>query len=463
VKKYIILLLGVIAALTAWADNNTNRSVAVPTDMYVEPGTNSCVVTWNDEENSAWNLRYRLNEPIEAKHLGWDFENQNINDWTLIDADGDGLGWGINTKPAYVYHGNVSLTSASYLTNPLDPDNWLISPKVVLDGTLSLWVGQRSSTYRDNFAIYLCVGDFTSTDDFVKVSDDHAPGSWTLFTVDLSEYDEQEGYFAIRHYNSYGMWALFLDDVAIDVPEKPHEWIYVNDLTKMEYTIEDLEMATDYEVQVQAIGDDGTLSEWCRPDVFTTLEDEPIIPSVHILGDINNQFWAPDAATKMEYDPETETYTATIFVEEGKTFGFSTEIDDNGDMGGWNYIEPYRFGVDSDTLFLLKDEYMGQSLRLSFENRADIMVLSTGEYEITVSLERNYIIIGKIGEPPHGYDKGDVNHDNRVDISDIADLIDRILIGHSSIVCDICADVDDNNIVDISDIATLIDKVLIGY
>lgn len=462
-KKYIFLLLGVIAALTASADINTNRSVSAPYDMYVEPSTHSCVVTWNDEENSAWNLRYRLNEPIEAKHWGWGFEDQNIDDWTLIDADGDGLGWGINTKYAYVHNGNVSLTSASYLTNPLDPDNWLISPKVVLDGTLSLWVGQRSSTYRDNFAIYLCVGDFTSTDDFVKVSEDYAPRSWTLFTVDLSEYAGEEGYFAIRHYNCYGMWALFLDDVAIDVPEKPQDWIYVNDLTKMEYTIEGLEMETEYEVQVQAIGDDGTLSEWCRPDVFTTLEDEPIIPSVHILGDINNQFWAPDAATKMEYDPETETYTATIFVEEGKTFGFTTEIDDNGDMGGWNYIEPYRFGVDSDTLFLLKDEYMGQSLRLSFENRADIMVLSTGEYEVTVSLERNYIIIGKIGEPPHGYDKGDVNHDNRVDISDIADLIDRILIGHSSIVCDICADVDDNNIVDISDIATLIDKVLIGY
>jgi hypothetical protein len=221
-------------------------------------------------------------------------------------------------------------------------------------------------------------------------------------------------------------------------------------------------MATDYEVQVQAIGSDGTLSEWTRPDVFTTLDEEPIIPVVHILGDIDNQAWSPFAGTKMEYDPETETYMDTIFVEEGKTFGFTLEIDDNEDMGGWNYIEPYRFGVDSDTLFLLKDEYMGQYLPLSFENRADIQAMSSGYYEITVSLERNYIIIGKIAEPEHGYQRGDVNHDNVVNISDVTDLIDRILIGHSSIVCEICADVDDNGIVDISDITALIDKVLLS-
>ena len=55
-KKFLILT-GVFMALTATVGIN---ATTVPTDMYVEPGTTSCLVSWNDDENSAWNLRYRL-------------------------------------------------------------------------------------------------------------------------------------------------------------------------------------------------------------------------------------------------------------------------------------------------------------------------------------------------------------------------------------------------------------------
>ena len=432
-----------------------------PTDMYVDPAAHSCIVTWEDQENSAWNLRYRLNEPIAAQHFAWDFEDGNIDGWTLIDADGDGQGWNINTHNAYAHNSNISLGSYSYSGSALNPDNWLIGPQVVLDGTLSLWAGQRSSNYPDNFAVYICVGEFTSTADFVKISDDCSPRFWAQYNFDLTEYAGQEGHFAIRHYNSYGNWALFIDDVAIDIPECEQEWIYVNNLSKMEYTIEGLELDTEYEVQVQAIGDDGTVSEWTRPDVFTTLEEEPYIPSVHILGDIDEQAWAPDAGTKMRYHPENETYTATINVLEGRTFGFSTQLDEEG-LGGWSYLLPYRFGPESKGPLTLTDEYLGQSLPLSFDNYGDVRVVSAGEYDITVSLEQNYIIIEKVGEPEHGYQRGDVNHDLAVGINDVALLIDRILTGEISNVCDICADMDNNGEVNINDLAQLIDRVLTG-
>lgn len=466
-KKYVFVLFCALVASMTWTDINAqavSRSdePAAPTDMYLEPGTYSCVVSWNDEENSAWNLRYRQYEPIEAQSITWDFENQNIDDWTLMDADGDGMGWGINSSSAYAHDSNVSLVSYSYSGSALNPDNWLISPCVPLDGTLSFWAGQRSSSYRDNFAVYICVGEFSSTADFVKIGGDYSPRNWTQYTFDLSEYAGQEGYFAIRHYNSYNKWALFIDDVAIDIPEKIHEWIYVNDIAKTEYTIEGLERDTEYEVQVQAVGDDGSVSDWTRPDVFTTLDEEPIIPSVHILGDIDDQAWAPDAGTKMLYDPELEIYTATVFVEEERTFGFSTEIDvDN--LGGWNYLLPYRFGPESsDGIVILNDENLNRPLTLTFDNYGDLRVVTSGEYAITVSLQQNYIIIEKVGEPIHGYKKGDVNHDCAVDISDITDIIDRILLGDQFPVCPICCDVDSNDIVDISDVTALIDKVLIG-
>ena len=63
-RKYLYALSAVIAALMAPAGIH---ATTVPTDMYVEPGTRTCLVTWNDDDNSAWNLRYRLysEEPAE--------------------------------------------------------------------------------------------------------------------------------------------------------------------------------------------------------------------------------------------------------------------------------------------------------------------------------------------------------------------------------------------------------------
>lgn len=55
-KKILSLLSGAIVALITLAGIN---ATTVPTDLYVEPGTHSCVVSWNDDDNSAWNLRYR--------------------------------------------------------------------------------------------------------------------------------------------------------------------------------------------------------------------------------------------------------------------------------------------------------------------------------------------------------------------------------------------------------------------
>ena len=50
----------------------------------------------------------------------------------------------------------------------------------------------------------------------------------------------------------------------------------------------------------------------------------------------------------MVYDPETELYTVTVHIEADATFGFTTEIDANDELGGWNYVNLYRFGPEID-------------------------------------------------------------------------------------------------------------------
>ena len=437
-KKFLFVLTGVI--LTSIGINATT----VPVNMYVEPGTNSCLVTWEDEDNSAWNLRYRL------------FTEESEDPVMLHSI----------TASSY--------TGSSYSAITL-PAPW---------GGTNVRAGNREIYFRNNYNNDGSYGNITYT-----VPEGYTNATFNLMITTYATNSNGAGNLtvatpqtsAVTHNFSAGesfTWTVIAssgEKITITTPDAQYspsislmavyyvpsiEWTYVNNLDKMEYTIEDLEMGTDYEVQVQAIGDDGTLSNWTRADVFTTLDEEPIIPSVHIMGEIEGQMWASDTGTKMEYDPETETYTATVLVDADKTFGFSTEIDADGDLGGWNYVNLYRFGPESNGLFDLTDERLGQQFPLSFEwdHFSDVHVLVSGEYEITISLEQNYIIIGRISEPEHGYSPGDVNHDHAVNIADVTALIDYLL--GTGTACEICADVHGDTVINIADVTSLIDVLL---
>ena len=437
-KRFLLVLIGAI--VTSIGINATT----VPFNMYVEPGTHSCVVTWEDEDNSAWNLRYRLysedsEEPVMLNSITASSYTGSSYSSITLPAPWGGTNVRAGNKEIYFrnnYNNDGSYGNITYTI----PDGYT-------DATFTLMI----TTYATNSN---GAGNLTvATPQTAAVTHNFSAGESFTWTVTASSGEKITITTPDAQYSpSISLMAVYY------VPSR--EWIYVNNLDKMEYTIEDLEMGTDYEVQVQAIGDDGTLSDWTRPDVFTTLDEEPIIPSVHIMGEIEGQMWASDTGTKMEYDPETETYTATVLVDADKTFGFSTEIDADGDLGGWNYVNLYRFGPESNGLFDLTDERLGQQFPLSFEwdHFSDVHVLVSGEYEITISLEQNYIIIGRISEPEHGYSPGDVNHDHAVNIADVTALIDYLL--GTGTVCEICADVNGDTVINIADVTSLIDVLL---
>ena len=437
-KKFLFVLIG--AMMTSIGINATT----VPVNMYVEPGTNSCLVTWEDEDNSAWNLRYRLfteesEDPVMLHSItASSYTGSSYSSITLPAPWG---GTNVRAGNREIYFRNNYNNDGSYgnITYTV--------PEGYTNATFNLMI----TTYATNSN---GAGNLTvATPQTAAVTHNFAAGDSFTWTVTASSGEKITITTPDAQYSpSISLMAVYY------VPSI--EWTYVNNLDKLEYTIEDLEMGTDYEVQVQAIGDDGTLSDWTRPDVFTTLDEDPIIPSVHILGEIEGQMWASDAGTKMEYDPETETYTATVLVDADRTFGFSTEIDADGDLGGWNYVNLYRFGPESNGLFDLTDERLGQQFPLSFEwdHFSDVHVLVTGEYEITISLEQNYIIIGRISEPEHGYSIGDVNHDHAVNIADVTALIDYLL--GTGTACEICADVHGDTVINIADVTALIDVLL---
>ena len=158
----------------------------------------------------------------------WDFEDaEQFAQFTLVDNDGDGFNWayynnaGLETGRMDCHSGDGMISSKSYDNDgagALTPDNWLISPEVTLGGALSFWAcGQDASYAAEVFAVYVCVGDPSDVANFVKVgADNTATGDYVEYEFDLSEYEGQNGYFAIRHYNVTDMFMLDIDDITFD-------------------------------------------------------------------------------------------------------------------------------------------------------------------------------------------------------------------------------------------------------
>ena len=324
--------------------------VAMPENLTADPAETTANVAWEDGENAAWNLRYRLYNEGVADNLLWEFEedtNDNNNTeltggWTSIDADGDGYGWYHLTGANFNNHGGVGhVTSASWLSSPLTPDNWLVSPQVKLDGTFSFWAaGQDPSYPNEVFAVYVSTGNPT-VDEFVKIGGDFvSDAEMTQYVFDMSEYAGQMGYVAIRHYNVSDMFRLNIDDIAF-VYAEPAEWIEVNNLNDVNYLIEGLDPETTYEVQVQAVGEDGRLSEWTESTIFTTLAG----------GNLDGRCLAPNSNYVIS---GTETATVTIINrEEGATIyyevWFNGELIESSSFTG----DAYSFDVTGDGSYVI--------------------------------------------------------------------------------------------------------------
>ena len=230
------------------------------------------------ENNATWNLRWRpWIDPASVGYF-WDLPldgyEEQLEGWSIYDADGDGNSWGL----AYSSddQDDICFYSASYANyESLDPDNWLITPEVGLGGTLKFKTWNRTSYYPDKIMVYVCNNpDFSSFDDFVAISEFIQPTEEAEeIELDLSAY-EGTGYIAFRHYDSYDQWAIYLDDIEV-IPANPAvipDWIVVEGLTDPNYTIEDLTSNTSYEVQVIAFNELGVNTDWTATVIFTTLE-----------------------------------------------------------------------------------------------------------------------------------------------------------------------------------------------
>lgn len=153
--------------------------------------------------------------------LFYDF-NDGILSWTTIDGDGDGYNWEMrqnwgNTTNPY------SVTSASYdsyADSVLYPKNFLVSPyKLDCEEISFIACAQDATNPAEHFGVAVSTTGNVDANDFSLVWEADmtakAPGEWHYYEVDLRDYQGQDIYVAIVHFNCSNQFMLNIDDIML--------------------------------------------------------------------------------------------------------------------------------------------------------------------------------------------------------------------------------------------------------
>ena len=179
----------------------------------------------------------------------WDFEN-GLEDWTVIDANNDGVTWTLTSAipTTWTYYSSMNLEwfrsgsdavcSGSYINGigALSPDEYLVSPLfyATSGSYISFWVTAVDASYpEEHFGVFVSTESNDNPDDFEMVQEwtltasrqyagarSNVPrrdiGNWYLYTADLSDYQGQQIYVAIRHFDCRDQYIMAVDDIEIE-------------------------------------------------------------------------------------------------------------------------------------------------------------------------------------------------------------------------------------------------------
>ena len=164
----------------------------------------------------------------------FDFEQDYVEgrlvDWTTIDADGDSYNWTLSpTGEGFGRNGSngvVMSYSYSNYTGALNPNNYLVSPKLAITANnhyVTFYAAALDEAFpSDHFG--LAVSNTTPTASAFTMLQEWTmtakQGNWYEYTVDLNAYVGQEIYIAIRHFNSQDNFCLCVDDIFVGSQEK---------------------------------------------------------------------------------------------------------------------------------------------------------------------------------------------------------------------------------------------------
>jgi len=359
----------------------------IPINLTADPTATTAQIAWVPGKfNNSWNLRWR--PYVDPALIGsyWDPNVDNYDQissqFMTLDADGDGHNWGLSYTDTYYY--DICFYSESWDSNTmgaLRPDNWLITPPIELGGSLKFKAWIASILYPDQFAVYIAPADWTSIDEFIKISDDIVPDSSPVdYEFDLSDYDGT-GVIAFRHYGVTNLYRVMVDNIEVLYPDAPevYEWTEAENVTSP-YTIEGLTSNTEYEVQVMAFNEQGDKnSGWTESTVFTTLDDGGAAGynEFYLVGSFN-EWNQEDGGGRIELvEGDAGVYSASeVELAAGAEFKIITPAED----GGWIWFG----GIDETQAghFLVTPELLDNNIDLI--DGANFRIQEKGIYTISV-------------------------------------------------------------------------------
>ena len=156
--------------------------------------------------------------PPEGLINGWYFESaSDVVGWTMLDRDGDGNTFAVNTSSSYPYEGTGALQSR--WNSSTSVDNWAITPAIdlsdVTGANFSFYVRMGSSYWTENYAVY--AGTTPNPDEMVELlPETAATAEYVNQIISLDDFaGEPEVYVAIRHFDAVDQYNLYVDQVEV--------------------------------------------------------------------------------------------------------------------------------------------------------------------------------------------------------------------------------------------------------
>ena len=176
----------------------------------------------------------------------FDFEDETLNGWNTIDADGDLITWMSSAnymEPGYGNNGSqhyaLSESFSAQYTQILTPDNYLVTSEkyAIKEGSkLTFFVcAQDPSFAAEHYGIAISLAGNSDPSDFTMIWEEtlSAKGErgtrsdrqteWTKKCVDLSEFAGRDIYIAFRHFDCTDQYMLNIDDITLTTDNKGGE------------------------------------------------------------------------------------------------------------------------------------------------------------------------------------------------------------------------------------------------
>ncbi len=188
-------------------------------------GEHAAIVTIeNDVENYDLNLSAVAVDPTVTEFPwmeGFEGEVFPPLGWQNIDADEDGIPWlhGVQAE-LEPQEGEKCAISLSWSNVPLTPDNWLITPAIVLpeaDYQLSYWVGAFDVNYYEEHYSVLISTTGTEIEDFTAILSQTLESiDWVNIILNLNDYAGETIYLAFRHHDVTDQNLIKLDNIVVE-------------------------------------------------------------------------------------------------------------------------------------------------------------------------------------------------------------------------------------------------------